>query len=104
MGLTWSIGSSIIADCYLDFGIPGIIILMYLLGRIGAYIQTKAQENQTSVKWGVIYLLTLSTYAEVSRYSFDFIVRSIVWTIVIFALFEYFSTASQKNLLMPVTD
>lgn len=91
MGSSFSVGSSIIADAYTDFGLIGVIGIMYLLGAIAKYIQTKAQYNPNSIKWHVVYLLTLGTFAEVSRYSFDFIIRNLVWSVMVFGLFEAFS-------------
>lgn len=88
VGTDWSVGSSIIADIYVDFGIIGVVILMYILGYFANFIQTKVQDNRKSIKWGVLYLITFSLYSQISRYSFDFIVRDIAWAFFIFWIFE----------------
>lgn len=97
-GTTWSVGSSIIADIYFDFGILGVIVLMYFLGYFANFIQQKAQLNPNSIKWGVLYLITFSLYSQISRYSFDFIARFIVWTLLIFWIFEYTNVKKIKQI------
>jgi hypothetical protein len=87
-GTTWSVGSSIIADIYVDFGIIGVIILMFLLGYFAKFIKTKLLHNENSIKWSVLYIITLSLYSQLPRYSFDFIVRYIAWSFLIFWIFE----------------
>jgi hypothetical protein len=98
-GTTWSVGSSIIADIYVDFGILGVIILMYFLGYFANFIQQKAQLNNNSIKWGVLYLITFSLYSQISRYSFDFIARFIFWTFLIFWIFENTNVEKKINQL-----
>lgn len=81
---TWSVGSNIVSDIYVDLGIPGLIILMYFLGYWGSYVQFKAQSRPLSSLWSVMYLLCVALYSELPRYSFDFPVRSVVWTFFLF--------------------
>ncbi len=85
---TWSIGSNIISDIYMDFGMVGICFLMYLMGYFAKYVQEKAIINNDSLKHFVIYLVVLSLYGEVSRYSFGFPVRNIVWAILLFVGYD----------------
>jgi oligosaccharide repeat unit polymerase len=82
---TWSLGTNIIADIYVDFGIPGVIALMYAMGRVGAYIQHRAESHGSSMVWAVTYVVCLATYAEAPRYSFDFPVRPLTWTLLLLA-------------------
>lgn len=87
-GTTWSVGSSIIADIYVDFGIIGVVILMFFLGYFAKFIKTKLLQNENSIKWSILYIITLSLYSQLPRYSFDFIVRYIAWSFLIFWIFE----------------
>ena len=84
---TWGVGSNIVSDIYLDFGIFGVVVLMYFIGWFGAFVQAKAIENNNSIKWGSIYLILVPFYAEYPRYSFDFPVRNIAWAFMLFALY-----------------
>ena len=81
---TWGVGTNIISDCYLDFGFLGVIIIMFGIGRFGGYVKTNAQRNINSPKWMFIYIITLGYYSELARYGFDFPLRSIAWTYLLF--------------------
>jgi hypothetical protein len=83
---TWGVGSNVISDAYLDFGAPGVIVFLFLLGLLGKYVEVKASANPTSMKWVTAYLLTVATFAEMARYTVDFPVRCIVWGLLIFYL------------------
>jgi len=81
---TWGVGSNVISDAYMDFGLPGVIIFMFLLGLFAKYAQIKVQENIDSMKWVTIYLVMVATFAEMARYTVDFPVRCIVWAFFVF--------------------
>ncbi len=84
----WGVGSNIITDIYFDFGVVGILLLMFSLGYFAKYIYSHAKNNNNSVKWGVLNLLLLALYAELPRYSFDFPVRYIAWSFIIFFTYD----------------
>lgn len=94
-GSGFGLGSSIIMDSYIEFGLFGILFFPYILGWLGKYMQAKAQSG-LSIKWGVVYLLALGTYAEISRYTFDFIIKNIGWALLIFIFFELLVRARGK--------
>jgi len=85
----WGVGSNIISDIYMDFGIVGVIVLMYFLGWFGGLVTRKAQHG-FHYKWIILYILLLGLYAEIPRYSFDFPVKTIVWAWLFFILSEKF--------------
>lgn len=87
-GTNWSVGSSIIADLYLDFGLVGILIVMFFLGWLARYFQSKAIYYQQTMKWPLMYLIVISLFSQLPRYSLDFIVRDIFWALLIFWIFE----------------
>jgi hypothetical protein len=81
---SWGTGTNIITDCYMDFGVLGVVIIMFFMGKFGGYVKYKTQNNLNSPKWMFLYLITLGYYSELARYGFDFPLRSIVWTFLIF--------------------
>lgn len=85
---SWGTGTNIITDCYMDFGLLGVVVLMYFIGWFGSYVIHKVSECPNTPKWIFIYLITLGYYAELARYGFDFPLRSIVWTIVLFTILD----------------
>ncbi|MCK1485646.1 O-antigen polysaccharide polymerase Wzy [Bradyrhizobium sp. 193] len=84
----WSVGSNLITDIYMDFGVIGIPILMCLLGRFAGAIQQNAMRNPLSTKTITFYLLVLANFGELSRYALDFPVRMLVWTYLLFFVYE----------------
>jgi len=94
---TWSLGSNIVSDIFLDFGIFGVIILMFLAGLFGKYVELKMINHNDSLKWVVIYLVVLALFAEMPRYSFDFPVRNIAWTFLLFWLYSVFFKVKTKG-------
>tara|TARA_Y100001954_G_scaffold239202_1_gene311907 strand:+ start:4118 stop:5125 length:1008 start_codon:yes stop_codon:yes gene_type:complete len=93
----WGVGTNIISDCYLDFGILGVIIILFYFGKFGSYVTRMVKFNVNSPKWIFIYIITLSYYSELSRYGFDFPLRSIVWTFVLFYFLDKIFGLSNLN-------
>jgi oligosaccharide repeat unit polymerase len=91
----WGTGTNIISDCYMDFGIPGIIVLMFILGYYAGKVRNSCIKDPDSAKFIFIYLLILGYYSEIARYGFDFPLRALIWTPVIF----YFLENRKSNLI-----
>ncbi|MEE9409163.1 MAG: O-antigen polymerase [Polaribacter sp.] len=94
---SWGTGTNIISDAYLDFGIIGVVVIMYLFGYFGGFVKYKLINEPNNAQWIFIYLILIGYYSELSRYGFDFPLRSIVWT---FLLFWFISNKNyiKKNL------
>lgn len=84
LNATWGTGTNIISDAYLDFGIIGVVVVMYLFGFFGGLVKHKLINEPNNVKWIFVYLILIGYYSELSRYGFDFPLRSIVWTLLLF--------------------
>jgi oligosaccharide repeat unit polymerase len=82
------VGTNIISDLYMDFGVIGVIIMMIMMGLFSVFLQNKVQYNYNSIKWIVIYIITLSLFSEIARYSLVFAIRSISWTFLFFCFFQ----------------
>ncbi|MBI1619216.1 O-antigen polysaccharide polymerase Wzy [Aquamicrobium zhengzhouense] len=87
----WNVGSNIIADIYLDFGIIGVPIVLYLLGRFAGWIQRRAAAQPFSTHRAVLYLMTVALFAELPRYAVDFPVRYLVWAVLVMILARWMS-------------
>lgn len=84
---TWGTGSNIVSDIYMDFGVPGVIILMFLIGLFSGFIRNKFILYPRSVKYMTLYFMTLALIAETPRYGVAFSLRYIVWAFLFFWLF-----------------
>lgn len=93
----WGVGTNIISDCFFDFGLVGVIIIMFYFGKFGGYVKLKTQKHVNSPKWIFLYIITLSYYSEIARYGFDFPLRSIVWTYFLFFIMNKVMLLSRNN-------
>lgn len=84
----WNVGTNVVSDSYVDFGVAGVILLLYLLGRFGCYTRMRVREAPSSVPAIVLYLLTLALFTELPRYSVDFPIRILVWSAALFGLYR----------------
>lgn len=80
----WGVGSNVIADAYVDLGVLAVPILLFGVGLFVAFVQRAVTRMPNSPWRSVIYLMTLALIAEIPRYSLDFPVRPLVWTLLLF--------------------
>jgi oligosaccharide repeat unit polymerase len=80
----WGVGSNVIVDIYVDFGVLAVPVLLFLLGLFVAYVQRAAVQLPDSPWRAVFYLMTLALIAEIPRYSLDSPLRPLVWTALLF--------------------
>jgi hypothetical protein len=80
---TWGVGTNIISDTYMDFGVPGVVITMFLLGLFVRSICQWASRSPGATPTVVFYVLTLALFAELPRYGVGFPVRILAWAAVL---------------------
>lgn len=80
----WGVGSNAIADAYVDLGVLAVPILLFGVGVFVALVQRAVTRMPDSPWRSVVYLMTLALIAEIPRYSLDFPVRPLVWTLMLF--------------------
>ncbi|WP_083224610.1 O-antigen polysaccharide polymerase Wzy [Sphingomonas panacis] len=84
----WNVGSNLLSDIYMDFGLPGIIILMTVTGYFVVRVRTTIIKRGMSTKRIFVYMVLAGTMTEMPRYSLDFPVRFLVWGFVILFIYE----------------
>jgi hypothetical protein len=84
---TWSLGTNVISDVYVDFGAVGIPLCLFLAGLSLSYVTNRFTKSVPSLKWSVLYLTTVALIAELPRYSFDFPIRPLVWSFLLLTAF-----------------
>ena len=83
----WQVGTSLVADSFIDFGFLGVILIPLIYGYIGARSQLKSSETR-NVKVMILFLFLLATYLQLPRYSADFPIRMLIWTWLLLTLIE----------------
>ena len=82
---SWGLGANLIADIYMNFGLIGIIILMFILGLIIRKLQLSLIEG-SSVLNLVVYLFLLSFSLYLPRSAYLTPLRFVLWAIIIYYL------------------
>lgn len=85
---SWSIGSNVLSDIYLDFGLPGVCIIMLLLGVFVSWYRFRIVRKGMSSRRILLYMIIIGTFCELPRYSLDFPVRLLAWGFFIFLVYE----------------
>ncbi|SDG14605.1 O-antigen polymerase [Pelagibacterium luteolum] len=76
----WNVGTTIIADLYVDFGPAGVPVGLFALGLIAGWLRNRAITIPGSDAASVSYVLALALFAQLPRYAADFPVRILVWS------------------------
>lgn len=84
----WGIGSNVLSDIYLDFGLLGICIIMTGLGYFIARYRLRIIKRGLSSRRVFSYMILVGSFCELPRYSLDFPVRMFVWGFLIFFIYE----------------
>lgn len=88
---TWSVGSNVLSDSILDFGITFVPLALFLLGSLARKSREIFQHSPGAFS-GVLFLLLCTYYFQWPRYTLDFPIRSIGWFIFLY-IFAFASTA-----------
>lgn len=81
---TFGVGSNIIADIFLSFGMIGVIFFMFALGRIQVVFYNFRFKN--NIKWFFCYAVIMGNVLYMSRGEYFFSMKNIFWVNFIFIL------------------
>ncbi|MET4081165.1 oligosaccharide repeat unit polymerase [Pedobacter sp. UYP30] len=86
VGATWGLGTNLIADLYMQFGFLGVLLLMFLLGRL---ISSLALNNGSGLFTTICYIFVCSFSIYMARSSLFDSLRYIAWAAIIYYLLFY---------------
>ena len=75
-------GSTVVADIYLDFGYPGVVIVMFLLGFFCKWLQQRFRSTGSFVA-GVGYCTLAVTVMKMSRSGVCDVIRGAFWPMLL---------------------
>ena len=93
----WGIGSNVISDIYVDFGLWGVPVVMFVVGIFCRKVQRKMSARPNSSVSAVYYLATLALVAEMPRYSVDSPVRVLCWLAIVVVLAKVLCPESRSG-------
>ena len=82
---TWGLGTSLVADIYINFGLMGIIFFMLVLGVFLKKL-TLELKYPSSYKWLIVAATVSGVSLYYARSTYLMSVRDIVWGILFFTL------------------
>lgn len=88
---TWSVGTNVIADLFVDGGLLLVVLGMFILGWLTKSFTTFKPKSLPQM---MFCLLWIAFVFQISRYTYDFPVRTMVWiwfSFLIFSRLEKFS-------------
>jgi hypothetical protein len=79
---TWGPGSNIISDSYIDFGVPGVVVVLFVIGLSAKAIRNYVARDPYDAHRVVMYLLTMALFALLPRYAPDTALRILAWALI----------------------
>ena len=98
---TWGLGTNIIADIYMSFGVVGVCVFMFFLGYTikRALYKAKYQKNLYTL---VYYAIMMSLAVFIVRAEFFFFLRLFLWCLLIVYLYKQYYIISKENKINSV--
>lgn len=92
------LGTHIVGDVYLAFGMVGVVLLFYSLG----YIVAKARREMFLGNWKgtIIYLVLVSGSMFMCRGSIFYCLKNIVWSLIIILLVRNYQTSKKHETII----
>jgi oligosaccharide repeat unit polymerase len=89
------IGTNVVSDLYIEFGLIGVILFMYILGKYIYFVENEVRKRSHSVVWFVLYFVSLASISEIARYTYSSPIRTCVWA---FVFIKVFTILFKKNI------
>lgn len=84
---SWGLGTNLIADVYLAFGIIGVILFFFLLGMLLGKSKIAAPTN---IYWNIFYFFLVSNAVYWVRSGFFDNFRYLIWALLIVGIYNYY--------------
>lgn len=79
---TWDPGTNVISDPYIDFGVPGVVVMLFAIGLTAKAMRNYVARDPYDAHRVVMYLLTMALFAELPRYTTDVSLRVLAWALI----------------------
>lgn len=85
----WGVGTNVVADLYIDFGWPGVVGLMFMLGRLCRWLQRTAVQHCGSIPWAVANILLAVAVGTIARRAYSGWIRTVFWPLLLLLFIEW---------------
>ncbi|WP_029116615.1 O-antigen polysaccharide polymerase Wzy, partial [Mycobacterium sp. URHB0044] len=94
---TWDPGTNVISDQYIDFGVLGVVVILFAFGLIAKAIRNYVAREPSEAHRVVVYLLALALFAEAPILNIGIPARMLAWALMFIALTGAFSRHSRHS-------
>jgi hypothetical protein len=94
---TWGTGTNVISDSYVDFGVLGVVAIMFALGLSAKAIRNYVARDPYDPHRVVMYLLALALFAELPRYAIEVPIRFLAWAFILSMIVKATAGRLQKR-------
>ncbi len=82
-------GTTVIVESYLDFGLPGVMATMFLVGALGAFSYRRIRSRSVAVEDLVLYAILTSNLVMGARFGFaTTLARGVIWPLCAYYLLK----------------
>ncbi|MGF6849510.1 oligosaccharide repeat unit polymerase [Chitinophaga sp. W3I9] len=93
---TWGVGTNLIGDIYLSFGVLGVVAFMLFFGYIHTRFQQKMLYSQ-DINYVIAYVISMSFAIYYPRASYFSAFRNILWPIILLAIIRFMTYKRQRT-------
>jgi oligosaccharide repeat unit polymerase len=89
-------GTTVVADLYIDFGVPGVVLGLALLGYISGFLNARASASMSMLA-AVMFGYFAGVLTILPRYSFLKLIRALLWPYVMLWLIQKLLVGQRGN-------
>lgn len=93
----WGVGTNLVSDIYISFGLAGCIILFYLFGILIERLRIKLI-NSNSFELNIIYFTLVSYALYLPRAGFFMPLKFIIWSLIIYYILRSLSIIKPREV------
>ena len=94
---TWGVGTNIVSDVYISFGLVGCAILFFIFGCLVEHFRRKFILTN-SIQSGIVYIILVSFSIYMPRAGIFMPLKIIIWSIIIYYLLKSINLIKPKGL------
>jgi oligosaccharide repeat unit polymerase len=78
----WDPGTNVISDPYIDFGVPGVVVILFAIGLFAKAMRNYVARDPSKAHRVVMYLLATALFAELPILNIGVSVRILAWALI----------------------
>ncbi len=93
----WNTGTNLISDVYMDFGVPGVVAILFCIGLLAKWVRNYVAYDPRDAHRVIMYLLSLALLAESPILEIGVAVRFLGWAFALSLIVMLFTRRPPQN-------